>query len=56
MYWAIDFYPGLLEKCNLPGFGGPAVVTGLWMDFTPVRLNLLLSIKVNLMTQTQCVA
>lgn len=52
----LTFILAYWKKCNLPGFGGPAVVTGLWMDFTPVRLNLLLSIKVNLMTQTQCVA
>lgn len=44
------------KKCNLPGFGGPAAVTGLWVDFTPIRLNVLLSIKVNLMAQTRCVA
>lgn len=52
----LTFILAYWKKCNLPGFGGPAGVTGLWVDFTPVGLNVLLSIKVNLMKQTRYVA
>lgn len=52
----LTFILAYWKKCNLPGFGGPAAVTGLWVDFAPVRLNVLLSINVNLMKQTRCVA
>lgn len=53
--WPLTFLLSYWKKCfylDLPEFGGPAAVTGLWVNFTPLRLKVLLSIKLFLMRQT----
>lgn len=52
----LTFILAYWEKCNLPGFQGPAAVTALWVGFTELKLNVLLYIKVYLIKKTQCIA